>query len=179
LARAQRRSKEFISSSRPTSGLSVDPRNASNRFHDEALSQHLPTARQLGAAVDFDCAKLVAVEQIADQAPGHRIDRHRVRLRRYLQPYRQVGGVADNFVVPTLINRGGIADNDHARRDADPASHRRVGIGSQGPDRSTQFEPRANRLLAIVLMRRGIAEKREHIIPEMPVDEPFVVTGRV
>ena len=146
--------------------------------HD-TLTQHLPTAHRLGVAVRVDCAEIAAVEQIADQTPGGRVDRHRVRLRRYLQPRGQVGGVADNLVVPALADRDEIANDDHARRDADPAPHRHLGAGSQGPDRRTQFEPGADRLLGVVFVRRGIAEKDEHVIPEMPGDEPVVAADRL
>ena len=69
---------------------------------DETLSQHLPTTHRLGAAVGFDRAEIAAVEQVADQTPGGGVDHYRVRLSGHLQPRRQVGGVADNLVVPAL-----------------------------------------------------------------------------
>jgi hypothetical protein len=146
---------------------------------DGTLSQHLPQAHRLGFAAGFDRTEIAAVEQIADQTPGGGVDRHRVRLRRHLQPRGQVGGVADNLVVPALAGRDEIANDDHARRDADPAPHRRLDAGSQGPDRCAQFEPGADRLLGIVFVRRGIAEKDEQIIPEMPGDEPVVAGDRL
>src|SRR5215472_5282641 len=51
LARAQRRSNRSISSSRPTSGLSADPRNASNRL-STALGRNTCQTRT-GAAMPF------------------------------------------------------------------------------------------------------------------------------
>src|SRR5271157_5175696 len=141
--------------------------------HD-TLTQHLPTAYWPGVAVRVECAEIVAIEQIADQTPGGRLDRHGVRLRRYLQPRRQVWGVADNPVVPDLADPDEIANDDHSRRYADPAPHRRVDIRSQGPDRRTQFEPRADRLLGVVFVRGGIAEQDEDGIPETADDEPVV-----
>jgi DNA-binding winged helix-turn-helix (wHTH) protein len=108
--------------------------------HD-TLTQHLPTAYRLGVAARVECAEIAAIEQIADQTPGGRLDRHGVRLRRYLQPHRQVRGVSDNPVIPHLVVPEEIANDDHSRGYADPAPHRHVGVGSQDPDRRTQFEP--------------------------------------
>ena len=47
-----------------------------------ALHQHLPTANWLGVAVRIECAEIAAIEQVADQTPSGRLDRHGVRLRR-------------------------------------------------------------------------------------------------
>jgi hypothetical protein len=50
---------------------------------------------------------------------------------------------------------------------ATPTRHRiGVGIGVQASDRSAQFEPRTDRLLGVMLVRRGIAEKDEDAVPE-------------
>src|SRR6516162_127521 len=144
--------------------------------HD-TLTQHLPTPYWLGVAVRVQCAEFAAIEQVADQTPGGRLDCHGVGLHRYLQPRRQVRGLADNPVVPDLAAPDEIANDDHSRRYADPAPHRHVGIGSQGPDRRTQFEPRADRLLGVVFVRRGIAEKDENGIPETAGDKPAVATN--
>jgi hypothetical protein len=141
------------------------------------FTQHLPTPYWLGVAVRVECAEIAAIEQVADQTPGRRLDRHGVGLRRYLQPRRQVRGVADNPVVPDLADPDEIANDDHSRRYADPAPHRYVGIGPQGPDRRTHFEPRVDRLLGVVFVRRGIAEKDEDGIPETAGDKPAVATG--
>src|SRR5208282_1054063 len=146
--------------------------------HD-TLTQHLPTAYWPGVAVRVECAEIVAIEQIADQTPGGRLDRHGVRLRRYLQPRRQVWSVSDNPMVPALADPDEITNNDHSRGDADPASQRDVGTKSQGPDRCTQFEPRADRLLGIVFVRRGIAEKDEDGMPETAGDKPAVTTDKL
>ena len=144
--------------------------------HD-TLTQHLPTAYWLGGAIRVECAEIAAIEQVTDQTPGGRLDRHGVRFRRYLQPRRQVWGVSDNPVVRDLADPDKVANDDHSRRYADPAPHRHVGIGSQGPDRRTQFEPRADRLLGVVFVRRGIAEKDEHGIPETADDDPVVAAN--
>jgi len=50
-------------------------------------------------------------------------------------------------------------------------------MGFQGPDRCTQFEARADRLLRVVFARLGVTEQDEHVIPEMAVDDPIVATG--
>jgi hypothetical protein len=46
------------------------------------LTQHQPAAYRLGVGVRVQRAEVAAVEQIADQTPGGRLDRHGVRLRR-------------------------------------------------------------------------------------------------
>src|SRR5256885_1459415 len=70
-----------------------------------------------------------------------------------------------------------ITNDGHARRDADTAPHRQV--RTQGPDRRTQLEPRADRPLGVVFVRRGIAEKDEYGIPDTAGDEPIVATDRL
>ena len=144
---------------------------------DGTLGHHLPTAYRLGVAVRVECVEIAAVEQIADQTPGGRLDRHGVRLRRCQQPERQVWDVSDNPVVRDLAYPDEIANDDHSRRYADPAPHRQVGIGPQVPDRRTQFEPGADRLLGVVLVRRGIAEKDEDGVPETAGDKPAVAAN--
>jgi hypothetical protein len=42
---------------------------------------------------------------------------------------------------------------------------------------SRQFEPRVDRPLGVVLVRRGIAEKEQDDIPETAGDKPAVATG--
>jgi hypothetical protein len=140
----------------------------------DTLTQHLPMAYWPGVAVRVECAEIVAIEQIADQTPGDGLDRHSARLRRHLQPDRQVWSVADNAVIPDLADRDEITHDDHSRRYADPAPYRRVDTKSQGPDRRTQFEPRADRLLGVMFVRGGVAEKDEDGIPEMAGDESVV-----
>ena len=122
---------------------------------DDTLAQHLPTAHWFGVAVRVECAEIAAIEQIADQTPGGRLDRHGARLRRHLQPHRQVWSIADNAVVLALAGPVEIANDDHSRRYADPAPHRHVGIGSQGLDRRTQFEPRVDRPLGVCSCATG------------------------
>src|SRR6516225_12435561 len=140
------------------------------------LAQYLPAAYRLGVAARVECAEIAAIEQVADQTPGGRLDRHGVRLRRYLQPHRQIWCVSDNPVVPPLVVPEEITNDDHSRRYADPAPHRHVGVGSQDPDRRTQFEPRMDRPLGVVFVRRGIAKKDEDGIPETAGDKPAVAT---
>ena len=62
-----------------------------------------------------------------------------------------------------------------------PTRHRigTAALRSQGPDRRTQFEPGADRLLGIVFVRRGVAEKDERGTPEMPGDESVVAIDRL
>ena len=82
-------------------------------------------------------------------------------------------------MVPDLTDSGEIANDDHSRRYADPAPHRRVGTGPQTPDRRTQFEPCPDRPLGVVLVRRGIAEKDENGVSETVGDEPAVATDNL
>jgi len=49
---------------------------------NDTLSQHLPAADRRAAADGFECAALAAVEQVAGQASGRRVDRHRIGLCR-------------------------------------------------------------------------------------------------
>jgi len=142
---------------------------------DDALTQHLPDAHRLAAAIRVDFGELAAVEQVADQAPGCRVGRYRVQPRRCRQPRSQVWRATDNLVVAKFAYPDGIADNDHARREADPAAHRRA----QAPDRRTQFEARADRPLGVVLVRLGVAEQDERVIAEIPANEPLVAIGRL
>jgi hypothetical protein len=79
-------------------------------------------------------------------------------------------------MVPDLADPREIADDDHSRCYADPTPHRRVGSGSQGSDRHTQFEPRADRLLSVVFVRRRVVEEDEDGIPETSGDKPAVMT---
>ena len=72
-----------------------------------------------------------------------------------------------------------IANDDRSCRYADPAPHRYVGVGSQGPNRRAQFEARADRLLGVVLVRRGIAKKDEDGVPETAGDKPLLAIGRL
>ena len=50
---------------------------------------------------------------------------------------------------------------------------------SQGADRRAQFEPRTDRLLGVVFVRRGIAKQDEHGIAETADDEPVVAIDRL
>jgi hypothetical protein len=122
---------------------------------------------------------LLAVEQVANQAPGHWLDRHRTRLRRCQQARRQVRDVADHLVVSQFVGLDVITDDDHARRDADPAPHRPVRTGSQGPDSRTQVEACADRPFGIVLVRLGVTEQDAHVIRKTASNEPFVTVARL
>jgi len=82
-------------------------------------------------------------------------------------------------VAPILANTADIANDDHPRRDPDPAPHRRVCPWSQGSDRCAQFERRPDRLLGVVLMRRRITEEDERGVAEMAGDEPAVAADDV
>jgi hypothetical protein len=82
-------------------------------------------------------------------------------------------------VGPKLANADEIANDDHARRNADTTPHGHLGTRSEGPDRRTQFEPRADSLLGVVFVRRRIAEKDEDRIPVTAGDEAVVGTDRV
>jgi len=142
------------------------------------LSQYLPTAHRLGFAVGRDRIEVAAVEQFADQLSGRAVDRHRVRLRRCLQAHGQVVGVADDLG-GTSSALGDFADDGHARRGTNPAAHWRVDNGFQRPDRRTQFKPRPDRPLGIVLVRCRIAEENQHRIAEIAGDEPVVASDRL
>jgi hypothetical protein len=145
---------------------------------DGTLCQNLPSADQL-AAGGFDCAELAAVEQMTNKASCRWIDRHRVRLRRNLQPRRQVLGVAGNFVAMILGSTDGVADDDHPRRDPDPALDRWIWPAVQRSDRRTQFEPCPHRRVGIVLVRHRITEDDQHGVAEIPCDGPAVAFGRL
>ena len=59
-------------------------------------------------------------------------------------------------------------DDDQARRDTDPASQRHLGTASQRPDRGTQFEGCADRLLGVVFVRHWVAEQDERAVSDIP-----------
>src|SRR6516165_1749760 len=59
---------------------------------DGTPTQHLPTAYWLGVRVQ--CPEITAIEQVADQTPGGRLDRHGVLLPRYPQLQRQIWSVS-------------------------------------------------------------------------------------
>ena len=96
-------------------------------------------------------------------------------MRRCQQSRGYVRDVADNLAIPRRVALADIADDDHARRDADPTPH--PCGGSQVPDRRTQFEPGVDRVLAVVLTRLGVTEQDERVIPEMPIDNPCMARG--
>jgi hypothetical protein len=134
---------------------------------------------RLGVASRLDCAEIAGVEQVADQMPGGPLNRYHVWLRRYTQLRGQAGSVADNRGVLALDAPTEITNDRHRRRDADPAPHRHFGAASHGLDRRAQFEPRPDRPLGVVFVRRGIAKKGDHDFPETADDKPVVALDRL
>src|SRR5215471_11553613 len=96
LARAQRRSRRSISSSRPTSGVSADPCNASNRPGDSARAQYLPRRCRPGDAFNLERAEIAVLKQIANEPSRTRGDDDCVRFGQGLQPGGEVGRLADD-----------------------------------------------------------------------------------
>src|SRR6202040_3515983 len=108
LTRAQRRSSSSISSSRPISGLSADPCNASNRLAT-ALGRStcqtgtgpppLPSRHGSADAFHLDGAEIAVVEEIADQPARARGDDDHARLGQGLQSGCEGGRLAHDRVL--------------------------------------------------------------------------------
>jgi hypothetical protein len=64
-----------------------------------ALSQHLPNAQRLRAIGRVNRAEITAIKQVADQAPSGWLDCHNLRMRRQMEPPRQIRSIADNLPV--------------------------------------------------------------------------------
>ncbi len=112
LARSQRRNSRSISSSRPTSGLSADPRKRLEPALHRAGTQHLPSRHRRGDALHLDGAEIAVLEEIADQPARACGDDDRVRLGQGLQ----TGGEVRRFADDRLFLRRAFADqiaDDH------------------------------------------------------------------
>ena len=88
-------------------------------------------------------------------------------------------GASPTIAFAGRLGPDGIADDDHPGRDTDATAHRRVRIGSQGPDRRAQFQARADRLFSVVLVRLGVTEQDERAAAKIPVHKPVVAIGRL
>ena len=175
LARAQRRSSRSISSSRPTSGVSADPRNASNRLSTALGTQYLPGRHRPGDALDLDGAEIAVLEEIADQPARARGDDDRARLGQGLQP----GGEVRRFADDRLLLRRAFADQiaDDHQPGGDPDARLQLdGFDIEATDGVDHAQPRPDRPLGIVLMRPRVAEIDQdavaHVLRDKAVEPP-------
>ena len=170
LARAQRRNSRSISSSRPTSRVSADPRNASNRLVDGARTQHLPSRNRRGDALHFDGAEIAVLEEIADQPARAGGDDDRVRLGQGLQPGGEVRRLADDRLLLRRAFADQIADDHQPGGDAD-AGLQLDGFDIEAADGVDHAQPRPDRPLGIVLMRSRVAEIDQHAVAHVLRDK--------
>ena len=119
LARAQRRNSRSISSSRPTSGVSADPRNASNRLSTTLGRSTCQAGTGCGDALHLDGAEIAVLEEIADQPTRACGDDDRVRLGQGLQPGGEVRRFADDRLLLRRAFADEVADDHEPGGDAD------------------------------------------------------------
>ena len=159
LARAHRRNSSSISSSRPTSGVNADPRNASNRL-STTLGRNTCQARTGAAdALHLDRTEIAILEQIADQPAGARGDDYRVRLRQGLQPGGEVRRLPDDRLLLRRALPDQIADDDQPGGNPD-ARLELDGFDIEATDGVDRAQPRPHRPLGIVLMRAAGSRNR-------------------
>ena len=157
LARAQRRNSRSISSSRPTSGVSADPRNASNRLATTLGRSTCQAGTGPAMPFELDGAEIAVLEEIADQPARARGDDDRVRLGQGLQP----GGEVRRFADDRLLLRRAFADQiaDDHQPGGDPDARLELdGFDIEATDRVDDTQPGPDRPLGIVLMRSRVAE---------------------
>ena len=119
LARAQRRNSRSISSSRPTSGVSADPRKASNRLATALGRSTCHADTGLGDALELNLRRDLGIRRDHRQPAGARGDHDSVRLGQGLQAGGEVGRFADDHrAAPNLADQ--IADDNQPGGNPDP-----------------------------------------------------------
>ena len=170
MARAQRRNSSSISSSRPTKGVSADPRNASNRLATTLGRSTCQDRHRPSEALDLDSAQIAVLEEIADQPARARGDNDHVRLGQSLQTGGQVRRFADDRLLLRRAFADQIADDHQPGGDPD-ARLELYGFDIEATDRVDDTQPRPDRPLGIVLMRSRVAEIDENAVAHVLGDK--------
>ena len=139
-----------------------------------AQAMHPADPDRLGEPLELLRRQVLAVEQIADQAPRGRADHDLARLRQLLQPGREVRRGADHRLLLGGALPDQIADHHEPGGDADPHLQGELGPGRQLVHRLHQVERGAHGALGILLVRLRVAEVRQHAVAHVLGDVAVV-----
>jgi hypothetical protein len=137
-----------------------------------ALARHPPDRGRSGEALEGVAAKVLELEQAAQEPPRAFGDHHRARLGHLLQPGGEVGRLAGDRLLLRRAPPDEVADDDKARGDADPGRKRLALAGPDPADRDRRREPGPDRPLGGVLVRPRPAEVGEHAVTHELGDVP-------
>ena len=146
---------------------------------DPADALHCPSRDRPGDTLEVLRAKVLQVEQTAEQPARARRDHHRIRLGERLQPRGKVGRLAHHTALLGLSRPDEITDHDHAGGDAHPDLQRRAGRRHKPGHRVDEGEPRLHRMLGVVFARLRIAEIDQDAVAHVLGDETAVTLDRL
>jgi len=150
--------------SRPTNGLSVEPRSASNLLAN-ARAQRLPCRHWPGDALELDLAEITVFEQITGQPTGTGGDHDGVGLGQGLQARGEIGRIAGDIVLDNLP-----ADDHQPGGNPDPRMELFGLIELRHP--TDQRQPAPRRALGVVLVRLRIAKIDQDAVAHVAGDKP-------
>ena len=128
-------------------------------------------ARRSRHAFEVLRAEVVEFEKVAEEFARALGNDDACRMRRALQPGRQIGRVADDAVLLGLSRADQVADDHEPRRDADAYMQGRAGGGLQLRRRLDDRKAGPHSALGVVLVRLRIAEIGEHAVAHVFGDE--------
>ena len=158
VASRHRSMSSATSCSRPTKGVIVSDRDASNllRFSDSRKTIHAGT--ESGKALQDLWPQRPEFKSFAEQPPRRRGNHDAGRFCQGLQPSGQIWRFADDAALSRLAFAHHFTNNDRASRDADAHVQRDATLLPQNADRLHQFEARAHRSVGVILMRSRVAK---------------------
>jgi hypothetical protein len=170
LARAQRRNSRSISSARPISGLSADPRNASNRLAKTLGRSTCQAGTGVAMPLTSTPPRSRYSKKIADQPARARGDDDSIRLGQGLQPGGEVRRLTDDRLFLRRSFADQIADDHQPGGDPD-ACLELDGFDIEATDSVDRAQSRPDRPLGVVLMRLWVAEIDQYAVAHVPGDE--------
>jgi hypothetical protein len=149
---------------------------------ERPFAQHQVSRLRLAHALEGLRLEGAQREQVADELAGEFADDHRARLGHGLQARGEVGGVADDRLLPGRALADQIADNHETRGDPDAAGER-LSAAAQPRHRGHDREAGAHGPLGLVLVRPGPAEVRQdavaHKLGDIALEAPNLARYRV
>jgi hypothetical protein len=139
-----------------------------------SYAKRRPGLDRFGETLDDVFAEVAQAKPVAEQASSGRPDRDPARLDEALQPGREIGGVADDGLLPRRTLTDDVADHDEARGDADADGEILARSRLQSRHHFRDFEPGMHRPRCVVLVRAGEPEIGEHAVAHELRDEAVV-----
>ena len=132
-----------------------------------ACPQHLRGLQRLVEGFEHQRFEIDVPEQPANQTPRAGRDDHLARSRRPLQRLGDARGIAEQVDRATRHAALGGAGDDHAGRETDANLRQQPGADRELRQFCSERQRCLHRTFGAVLMRSGIAKRRDQLVPEM------------